>query len=89
LPTSRFHDGHKLEEKGLLNLAAYYATEKQVISISFLQHHIKIGFQRAAHLISVLVQKGVISQPKPHGPWVAMITWEEYLQRMTEQLMKA
>jgi S-DNA-T family DNA segregation ATPase FtsK/SpoIIIE len=52
----------EMEEAGdeLLDQAIDLARERQSISISFLQRHLRIGYPRAARLVDQLEQQGVV-----------------------------
>lgn len=54
--------------------ACYFAVEQGAISTSSLQRHFRIGYNRAARLIEIMEEKGIISESKGSKPRDVLIS---------------
>lgn len=60
-------ESSRKDDDALLDQAIKIVREKKVASISMLQRHLRIGYSRAARLIDVLEQKGIIGPAQSGG----------------------
>ncbi|MGA4275622.1 DNA translocase FtsK [Ralstonia nicotianae] len=71
-----WHDEHANEDPLYEQAKAHVIAERRV-SISMVQRHLKIGYSRAAKLIELLEQNGVVSTPDANGLREILIDTEE------------
>jgi S-DNA-T family DNA segregation ATPase FtsK/SpoIIIE len=60
-------DGDKSEQDALYDQAVAFVTETRKASISSVQRHLRIGYNRAANLVDAMQMAGVISGPGHNG----------------------
>nr|WP_246421488.1 DNA translocase FtsK [Texcoconibacillus texcoconensis] len=70
------HDGEAEDE--LFIDACYFVMEQQMASSSLLQRHFRIGFNRAARLVEMMAERGIVSEPKGSKPRDVHLTKEQF-----------
>ncbi|WP_345891395.1 DNA translocase FtsK [Dickeya oryzae] len=60
-------ENHDLQDDPFYPEAVQFVQSSRRASISGLQRHFRIGYNRAAHLIEAMESKGVVSAPKHDG----------------------
>ncbi|UCZ77586.1 hypothetical protein LHK94_20570 [Dickeya zeae] len=60
-------ENHDLQDDRLYPEAVQFVQSSCKATISALQRHLRIGYNRAAHLIEAMESKGVVSAPKHDG----------------------
>lgn len=68
------------ENDDLLMDACEYAVQQGSISTSSLQRHFRIGYNRAARIIEIMEQKGLISEARGSKPRDVLISEQDLLQ---------
>lgn len=64
----------------MLDSAIKLAIESGKISTSLIQRKLSLGFGRAAKLIDIMEQKGIVSAPDGQKPRTVLITYDQYLE---------
>ncbi|CAH0990318.1 DNA translocase FtsK [Sinobacterium norvegicum] len=67
VPGVASEDGEKSEQDALYDQAVAFVTETRKASISSVQRHLRIGYNRAANLVDAMQMAGVISGPGHNG----------------------
>lgn len=75
-------DGDEPAEKTdpMLDAAIKVAFESGKISTSLIQRRLSLGFGRAAKLIDIMEQRGIVSPPEGQKPRTLLISYDEYLE---------
>ncbi len=91
-PTYLFEQEHLLEliiqeeeEDELLPEVVSFIAEERQVSISLLQRHFRIGYNRAARMIDTLENKGYISGPKGSKPRDVLLDRSEVKELLIKQ----
>ncbi|MBQ0010476.1 MAG: DUF87 domain-containing protein, partial [Ruminococcus sp.] len=64
----------------MLDAAIKVAFESGKISTSLIQRRLSLGFGRAAKLIDIMEQRGIVSPPEGQKPRTLLISYDEYLE---------
>lgn len=73
------------EQDELLLEACKFAVEQGNLSTSSLQRHFRIGYNRAARMIDMMEEKGIITESKGSKPRDVLIT-EQDLEKLNDLL---
>ncbi|MCQ2771220.1 MAG: DUF87 domain-containing protein, partial [Clostridia bacterium] len=68
-------------EDSAFDEAVKIAIEEKKISTSLLQRRLSLGYGRAAKLIDMMENRGIVSGPNGQKPRDVLITYEEYLEK--------
>lgn len=71
-------DGGEQADDPMLQSAIEIAIDEKKISTSLLQRRLSLGYGRAAKLIDVMEQRGIVSAPDGQKPRSVLITREQY-----------
>jgi S-DNA-T family DNA segregation ATPase FtsK/SpoIIIE len=72
-------------EDELLDEAAELVIRDGQASVTYLQRRLKIGYARAARLMDMLEEKGVVGPPSGTKPREVLITFEEWMKFREEE----
>lgn len=81
-PAAGKEENDESEEDALLQDAADLAFEFHQLSASFLQRKLKVGYSRAARLVDLLEERGLLSGADGSKPRQLLLTREEWDSRM-------
>lgn len=71
-------------EDELLEEAGFFVLENQAASASLLQRHFRIGYNRAARLIDMMEDAGMISEAQGSKPRSVLISEDEFLEKVLQ-----
>ena len=70
------------DEDPMYDAAVKLAIEAKKISTSLIQRRLALGYGRAAKLIDMMEERGIISGPNGQKPRDVLITYDDYLEKM-------
>lgn len=79
-PAAVSADGDADKADPMLDSAIKLAIDSGKISTSLIQRKLSLGFGRAAKLIDIMEQKGIVSAPDGQKPRTVLITYDQYLE---------
>jgi S-DNA-T family DNA segregation ATPase FtsK/SpoIIIE len=78
LENSEEKSAENLENDELLPEAARLLIESGQASISMLQRRLRIGYTRAARLIDIMEERGIVGSFEGSKPRAVLINWDDY-----------